>query len=70
DVIRHIDHICSLGGEHHLGFGSDFDGMDKTIPRLSRYKDYEILIESLLKYYSARQVKSFLFDNFVRRFPQ
>ncbi|MEJ9152240.1 dipeptidase [Bacillus smithii] len=70
DVIRHIDHICSLGGEHHLGFGSDFDGTEKTIPRLSRYKDYEILIESLLKYYSARQVKNFLFDNFVSRFPQ
>src|SRR5699024_10084592 len=25
DIIKHIDHICSLGGVHHLGFGSDFD---------------------------------------------
>jgi membrane dipeptidase len=70
DVIRHIDHICSLGGELHLGFGSDFDGTDKTIPHLSRYKDYKQLIEALLKYYSTEQVKNFLFYNFVRRFPQ
>ena len=29
DIIRHAEHIASLGGEHVLGFGSDFDGMDK-----------------------------------------
>ncbi len=31
DVIRHIDHILSLGGEKNLGIGTDFDGIP-TLP--------------------------------------
>lgn len=27
-VAEHIDHICQLGGEKHVGFGSDFDGIE------------------------------------------
>jgi membrane dipeptidase len=27
-VVDHIDHICQLGGEKNVGFGSDFDGID------------------------------------------
>lgn len=29
-VAEHIDHICQLGGEHAVGFGSDFDGIEIT----------------------------------------
>lgn len=29
DLIRHIDHFCSLGGVRHIGLGSDFDGITK-----------------------------------------
>lgn len=29
-VAEHIDHICQLGGEHAVGFGSDFDGIETT----------------------------------------
>lgn len=28
DVVRHIDRFCELGGEHIVGFGSDFDGIE------------------------------------------
>lgn len=28
DIIENIDHICELGGENIVGFGSDFDGID------------------------------------------
>ena len=28
DICDHIDHICQLGGEKHVGFGSDFDGIE------------------------------------------
>ena len=28
DIADHIDHICQLGGEKHVGFGSDFDGIE------------------------------------------
>lgn len=27
-VAEHIDHVCQLGGEKHVGFGSDFDGIE------------------------------------------
>ena len=27
-VVEHIDHICQLGGEKIVGFGSDFDGIE------------------------------------------
>lgn len=28
DIVRHIDHIVQMGGEKHVGFGSDFDGIE------------------------------------------
>jgi len=30
DVLDHIEHIVSLVGVEHVGFGSDFDGIEKT----------------------------------------
>ena len=32
DIVRHSEHILGLGGEKVIGFGSDFDGMEK-LPR-------------------------------------
>src|SRR5690606_13789139 len=29
DLLRHIDHICGLGGVQHLMLGSDFDGISR-----------------------------------------
>ena len=31
----HIDHVCQLGGEKHVGLGSDFDGIETTPAGLS-----------------------------------
>ena len=69
DVLKHIDYICALGGEFNLGFGSDFDGITETVIGLSSYKNYEDLINLLLKYYKEEQVKRFLFSNFVEHLP-
>ena len=30
DIANHIDHICQLGAQAHVGFGSDFDGIECT----------------------------------------
>jgi membrane dipeptidase len=70
DVIRHIDYICSLGGIDHIGFGSDFDGITKTVRGLSRYEDYSSLVNTLLKYYSKKEVEGFIYGNFFKRFPK
>ncbi|MBQ8092430.1 MAG: membrane dipeptidase [Clostridia bacterium] len=29
-ICDHIDYICQMGGEKHVGFGSDFDGIEMT----------------------------------------
>jgi membrane dipeptidase len=67
DIVRHLEHICSLGGEDHVGFGSDFDGISETVKGLSCYHQYENLIGTLQRYYSDRQVKKFLYENFHKR---
>ncbi|KPB03735.1 dipeptidase [Bacillus sp. CHD6a] len=70
DILRHVEHFCTLGAVNHIGFGSDFDGIDQTVKSLGRMEDYYHLINSLLKYYSETEVKGFLFDNFFKRFPK
>jgi membrane dipeptidase len=69
DVIKHLDYICSLGGENHVGFGSDFDGITDTTIGLENFSGYEGLVNKLLKYYSEIQVKKFLYQNFVANLP-
>ncbi|WP_129726730.1 dipeptidase [Ectobacillus funiculus] len=65
-ILQHLEHICSLGGEHHVGFGSDFDGITETVHNLGRYAEYENLKNELVKHYTEEQVHSFLYGNFMR----
>ena len=68
DILNHIDYLASLGGEHQIGLGSDFDGIEKTVDRLSSYREYHHLVNELGKYYSADFVKGILFENFVKQY--
>lgn len=68
DVIQHVEHICSLGGVKHIGFGSDFDGVDNTVIGLERIESYENLINELLRHYAEEDVQGFLYKNFTNRF--
>ncbi|WP_433749937.1 dipeptidase [Falsibacillus pallidus] len=70
DILKLVEYICSLGGVGNIGFGSDFDGIDKTVNGLSSYKDYASLVNELVKHYTSEQVEGFLFYNFAERFPQ
>ncbi|WP_054949811.1 dipeptidase [Numidum massiliense] len=65
-LLKHIDHICSLGGEHHVAFGSDFDGFTPKMDNLIDASDSAYLREMLLKHYSEAQVKRFMSDNWLR----
>lgn len=65
DVLKHIDHLCSLGGENHVGFGSDFDGIDQTIEGLENYLCYEHFINELQRHYPESLVEKFIYQNFV-----
>ncbi len=65
DIVRHIEYICSLGGENNIGFGSDFDGVLETVVNVSAYREYENVMNELCKHYAASTVERFLYDNFV-----
>ncbi|GAA0316313.1 dipeptidase [Bacillus carboniphilus] len=70
DLIKHIDHFCSLGGVNQIGFGSDFDGIMTYIKDLEDSSQYPNLINELLKYYSEDQVKGFAYKNFLNHRPK
>ncbi|MCD1257739.1 dipeptidase [Paenibacillus athensensis] len=66
DLLRHLDHVCSLGGEGNVGFGSDFDGIEQWVTGLEHAGCYENIIEALCKNYSEEQVQRFLHGNWRR----
>ncbi|WP_445506573.1 dipeptidase [Niallia sp. 03190] len=68
DILRHLEYICSLGGENHVGFGSDFDGTTHAVKELQSVFDYPQLMEELTKYYSSNQVEKFLYKNMIKSY--
>ncbi len=66
DVIAHIDHIVALGGIQHIGFGSDFDGIESKVENLSDASMYPNLIHQLAKKYSPEEIEGFASKNFLR----
>ncbi|MFC5648945.1 dipeptidase [Paenibacillus solisilvae] len=65
DVLKHVERLCELGGQNHLMFGSDFDGIDVHVTGLHHPGETGKLVEALLRYYSEEQVKSFLVKNTI-----
>ena len=48
-IISHIEHIMSLGGENHIGLGSDFDGIGCLPDGIQGPEDYIKLFERMSK---------------------
>ncbi|MFP5106786.1 dipeptidase [Neobacillus sp. C211] len=69
DLVKHIDHFCSLGGVKQIGFGSDFDGISTFITNLDDAAKSQNLINELLKYYSEEVVRGFAYQNFLDHRP-
>ena len=49
DAVAHIDAICEMGGEHVLGFGSDFDGIEAWPEGLGEPTGFNRLLGELKK---------------------
>lgn len=63
DVIKHIEHFLSLGGEDVVAIGSDFDGCD-PLSELSALHKLPLLYENLLKLnYNEQLVQKILYTN-------
>lgn len=63
DVLKHIDYLLSLGGEDYVGFGSDFDGISKTIQGLENATQWTHFAELLHRHYPDQVVQKLLFNN-------
>ena len=48
DVIKHIEHICSITGEDHIGLGPDYDGIDCVPEGLENVRYLPALFDRLL----------------------
>ncbi len=70
DILKHLDYMCSLGAEQHLGFGSDFDGITNYVEQLRHSGQYDNLVNELFKHYSSTTVNGFLSENFNRIVPK
>lgn len=65
-VLKHIDHLCGLGGEDYIFFGSDFDGISYKIKHLESYRYIHYLTEALLKAFPESSVKKWSWENGYR----
>lgn len=62
-LLPHIDRMFALGGVRNVGFGSDFDGIDKWIVGLENTKQYDRLVNLLHKHYKSAEVEGLLWRN-------
>lgn len=71
DVIKHIEHILSLGGEDILGIGTDYDGIDATPKGLEDASKLHKLFDELQKLgYSDGLIEKIAYKNFARVFAE
>jgi membrane dipeptidase len=66
ELMRHIDHMLQTAGEDAVGFGSDFDGIERTMVDLRNGSDYPRLVEALYHRYGERITKKLMGDNWLR----
>jgi membrane dipeptidase len=67
DVIRHIEGFAELGGVSCVGFGSDFDGIERWPEGLKDPSDFPKILERLTKLgYTGAQVAGIAGLNFYR----
>jgi membrane dipeptidase len=68
EVADHIDHVVKVAGIDHVGFGSDFDGVDLVLPHdledVSMYPN--LLAELLRRGYSENDVRKICYQNVMR----
>ncbi|MDP4132619.1 MAG: dipeptidase [Bacillota bacterium] len=74
DIIKHIDHFLSLGGENNIGFGTDFDGIPEKPIGVHGTKSLYDIVDRLYSLYKPEVVKKIASCNFLRvfsgNFPQ
>ncbi len=72
DVLDHIDHVVEIAGIDTVGIGSDYDGVDDTLPEgLKDVASYPNLVAGLLaRGYSRKEIEKILSGNIIRVWRQ
>ena len=69
DLIRHIEHFCSLGGAKNLALGADFDGVDFKMTDIDSCEKLYILFDELARLnYSQQIIEDISQNNFINFF--
>lgn len=65
-ICDHIDHMCQLGAQKHIGFGSDFDGIEITPTDCQSPADVPAILDELRRRgYSEEAVEDIAGRNFL-----
>ena len=71
DIVRHIDHIAQLGGAAYVGFGSDFDGIERTPLDCTGPQDVPRILDALRALgYPEETVRGIAGENFIAYFER
>lgn len=65
-LVDHVEHLAKLVGVEHIGLGSDFDGIDRTVKGLAHAGEAQNLVEALRSRFSAEEVHGIASQNFRR----
>ncbi len=66
-IFSHIEHFLDLGGEHHIAFGSDFDGMGVLPKGISGISSFtEIINEMERRNYPRKLTEKICYQNMMR----
>lgn len=71
DIVNHIEHIVNLVGIDYVGFGSDFDGIDKNAEPIGINGPddvYKIIKELKNRGYTDKDIDKISSQNFIRVF--
>lgn len=64
DIVRHIDHIVTVGGIDCCAIGSDFDGMVQYPEDLKNSADFPALFEALSRMgYTEAEIRKIAYEN-------
>jgi membrane dipeptidase len=70
-VVEHICHVADLVGIDHVGIGSDFDGLGKTVPVVPEVSRLVHLTRAMLSYgLSEEEIGKVWGGNFLRLLRQ
>ena len=67
DVANHVEHVRDVAGIDHVGFGSDFDGIDFTVTGLEDVSKFPNLLKELARRgWSDADLRKVAGENFLR----